>query len=172
MVTCDTHKTCFRVAGEVETVAIAPPSFERWRSLAHLWGRISGLSVVRDGVYVAFRSFFARGVFFAKKLFYNRWMDFWFLPVCARTQNNTRINYCSQFDVRVCVCSCPNLVHLFLQCNKPVILHSLVPHSMPASLSWLLICPFSTTLKYNLFTDNCANWRRTGERKGVQTYMY
>ena len=59
-----------------------------------------------------------------------------------------------------------------LQCNKPVILHSLVPHSVPASLSLLLICPFSTTLKYNLFTDNYANWRRTGEGKGVQTYMY
>ena len=59
-----------------------------------------------------------------------------------------------------------------LQCNKPVILHSLVPHSVPASLSWLLICPFSTTLKYNLFNDNYANWRRTGEGKGVQTSMY
>ena len=59
-----------------------------------------------------------------------------------------------------------------LQCNKPIILHSLVPHSVPASLSWLPICPFSTTLKYDLFTDNYANWRQTGERKGVQTYMY
>ena len=59
-----------------------------------------------------------------------------------------------------------------LQCNKPIILHSLVPHSVPASASSLLICPFSTTLKYNLFTDNYANWRRTRERKGVQTYMY
>ena len=62
-----------------------------------------------------------------------------------------------------------------LQCNKFIIhhtIHSLVPHSVPASLSWLPICPFSTTLKYDLFTDNYANWRQTGERKGVQTYMY
>ena len=104
--------------------------------------------------------------------------------------------FCSQIDVRLSVClsvclSVRALIwHSFstidkpfedrfrcgkvhkLQCNKPIILHSLVPHSVPASLSWLLICPFSTTLKYNLFTDNYANWRRTGEGKGVQTYMY
>ena len=136
------------------------------------------------------------GDFFAKNQVLDGWISFSGLGV--RTLNNTPCHsdpsfiFCSQFDVRlsVCVCVCLSVRTTFtpidkpfedrfrcgkvhkLQCNKPVILHSLVPHSVPASLSWLLICPFSTTLKYNLFNDNYANWRRTGEGKGVQTYMY